>query len=222
MSDTVNSSSCSYVSLNNYNSSSAGMLGSPPERETRPSTVRGYYIVPDYKPIQYNALTHGNAGPSCSGYFNITNGYGADAANCDTKYDFSPCGDGGGDIKEGFNGVTTLPPGASVPRVKSSLNSYNGHTYVSYDPPAYEAVRNPDGSYVQTCLPGYKVGVRQATGKTNCTLDDTHKQTCTSQKDVNGTCKKWTGGLANGASGITKFNTGPLTGYPAHVCCRNI
>ena len=89
MSDTVNGSSCSYTTLNNYNSSTAGSLGSPAYSA---STVKGYYVVPNYSAPGYNALTHGNDTPTCSGYFNVTSAYGANAANCNTQYSQMPCG----------------------------------------------------------------------------------------------------------------------------------
>jgi hypothetical protein len=90
MSDTVNGSSCSYTNLQNYNSSTAGSLGHPAERSVRATTVSGNYVVPNYSAIGYNALTHGEQG-SCSGYFNITSAYGANANNCNTQYSNSPC-----------------------------------------------------------------------------------------------------------------------------------
>ena len=87
MSDTVHGNSCSYTSLSNYNSSSPGTLGAPAYKA---STVVGSYVVPNYSAIGYGALTH-DVAPSCSGYFNITNAYGANAANCGTTYGISPC-----------------------------------------------------------------------------------------------------------------------------------
>jgi hypothetical protein len=88
MADTVNYSSCAYTTLNNYNSSAAGTLGQPAVPAT---TTSGHYIVPNYSAIGYSALTHDTNSPSCSGYFNITNAYGASANNCDTQYSQSPC-----------------------------------------------------------------------------------------------------------------------------------
>lgn len=88
MSDTVNGSSCSYTSLSNYNSSAPGTLGSPAVKR---SSVSGSYVVPNYSAIGYDALTHNNAPPSCNGYFNISNAYGADAGSGKTNYRMSPC-----------------------------------------------------------------------------------------------------------------------------------
>jgi len=81
-------SSCSYTNLSNYNVKSPGTLGTP---AVPPSVVSGYYVVPQYGSIGYDALTHGT-GPSCTGYFNITDGYGPNAGNCNTQYMQSPCG----------------------------------------------------------------------------------------------------------------------------------
>ena len=77
---TVNGSGCSYAILARYNNGSQGM--SPPVPAT---TVSGVYIVPQYSAPGYNTLSHG-AAPSCSGYFNIQNAYGANACSCATKY----------------------------------------------------------------------------------------------------------------------------------------
>ena len=89
MSYTVNGTSCDYVSLENYNSSSAGTLGNPTYMNA--TDVVGHYVVPSYSAIGYNALTHGSNMPSCSGYFNISSAYGANAANCGTQYINSSC-----------------------------------------------------------------------------------------------------------------------------------
>jgi hypothetical protein len=88
MSDSVKGSSCAYANLSSYNSSVPGSLGSPAVPAT---TTSGVYVVPNYSAIGYSALTHDAAIPSCSGYFNISNAYGADAANCNTQYSQSPC-----------------------------------------------------------------------------------------------------------------------------------
>lgn len=86
MSTSVSGASCSYASLNNYNSGgrkkNTGNVGMPSVPATN---VVGSYIVPEYGMIGYNALTHGN-GPSCAGYFDITDAYGKGAANCNTQF----------------------------------------------------------------------------------------------------------------------------------------
>lgn len=45
-----------------------------------------HYNVPNYAPINTNALTHGGAAGQCGGYFDIMAAYGADAGNCVTNY----------------------------------------------------------------------------------------------------------------------------------------
>ena len=103
MSDTVNGLSCTYANLSNYNSTSQGSLGSPP---LRAATVSGTYVVPKYAAIRYDALSHGNVDPSCSGYFRIKGAYGENAANCNTEYMNSDC-TGAANVKETF--VNTPP-----------------------------------------------------------------------------------------------------------------
>ena len=90
MSDTVHNSSCSYVNLQNYNSQYAGTLGKPSVGAAA-RAVSGYYVVPSYSAIGYNALTHGQEQPSCNGYFNITSAYGAGANDCDQQYGNRSC-----------------------------------------------------------------------------------------------------------------------------------
>lgn len=84
----VKGASCSYVPLKDYNSTTPGSLGSP---AVPSATVSGYYVVPNYAAIGYSALTHDASSPSCSGYFNIQDAYGANAAQCNTQYSQSPC-----------------------------------------------------------------------------------------------------------------------------------
>ena len=43
------------------------------------------YLVPNYPPINHNALTHGVVG-NCGGYFNILDAYGSSSGNCTTNY----------------------------------------------------------------------------------------------------------------------------------------
>jgi hypothetical protein len=75
--------SCSYSSLSNYNSGYA--MGVPVEGKV----VTGKYIVPQWAAPSYADWTA--KVPSCSGYADITNAYGADAGKCQTTYRQSIC-----------------------------------------------------------------------------------------------------------------------------------
>lgn len=75
---------CHYGNLGAYNSGYS--LGVPPQGKV----TSGAYIVPTWSPISYNSLS--SKIPSCSGYADITNAYGDDAANCQTTYRTSLCG----------------------------------------------------------------------------------------------------------------------------------
>lgn len=94
----VTGPAAAYAQLGMYNGHVQGGLGSP---YVPPSTAVGNYIVPCYAPITYDSLTHGMA-PSYAGYFNITDGYGKSANNCNTKFVSRlcngqvNCGGGGG------------------------------------------------------------------------------------------------------------------------------
>ena len=88
MSDTVHGASCSYANLSNYNSSSDGTLSSP---AFRAGVSSGHYLVPQYGAVGYQTLTHDSVDPTCNGYFNIQNAYGADADNCNTQFASSDC-----------------------------------------------------------------------------------------------------------------------------------
>lgn len=79
--------SCSYANLGNYND------GYSMQVAPQGKTVTGKYIVPTWSPISYDSLSSG-AG-SCSGYADITNAYGSNAASCQTTYRTSVCGNSG-------------------------------------------------------------------------------------------------------------------------------
>lgn len=87
---------CEYTTLRNYNNVQCGTL-SPPGRVEQPmSHTPGHYVVPNYKPIGYDALTHGhmsngNCNDSAAGFFNITQAYGSGAENCNQQYHQSRC-----------------------------------------------------------------------------------------------------------------------------------
>ena len=76
---------CQYSTLNTYNRTS--FLGNVPP--VPPTTVTGFYVVPDYKSITYNSLV--GAVPSCTGYRNIQSAYGEDAADCNQQYVRKSC-----------------------------------------------------------------------------------------------------------------------------------
>lgn len=86
-STSVTGAACSYASLNNYNNRVPGELNMP---YVPPTTVSGFYIVPNYAPPTYDALTHGGV-PTCAGYFNVMSAYGPTADSCDTQYFKRPC-----------------------------------------------------------------------------------------------------------------------------------
>lgn len=72
--------SCKYNNLGSYNDNSI-----------RPNVNTGYYVVPSWGSIGYNALTHDNQG-SCGGYFNIQSAYGYGSSNCNSPYTNMLCG----------------------------------------------------------------------------------------------------------------------------------
>ena len=76
---------CQYSTLNTYNWTS--FLGNVPP--VPPTTVTGFYVVPDYKSITYDSLV--GAVPSCTGYRNIQTAYGANAADCNQQYVRKSC-----------------------------------------------------------------------------------------------------------------------------------
>ena len=82
---------CGYSTLSHYNN------GGPPGVPV-PDYVRGVsdrYVVPEYGlGFGYNALTHGQNAGTCSGFFNITNAYGRNANNCNTRYVQTLCNGG--------------------------------------------------------------------------------------------------------------------------------
>jgi hypothetical protein len=83
ISGTVNGPFGGYSLLSGYNGHPKGVMGTP---YVPPTTVVGSYVVPCYKPITYDALTHGSGMPSYAGYFDITKAYGQNANNCNTRF----------------------------------------------------------------------------------------------------------------------------------------
>ena len=91
MSEVNSSSACNYTTLGHYNavnpgtveharaSASAHPIGPGGERQ-------GFYIVPTWGAPGYDTLTHGLRAPTCSGHFNISQAYGANAASCNTTF----------------------------------------------------------------------------------------------------------------------------------------
>jgi hypothetical protein len=66
-----------YSALSNYNSQYSIVPVTPNKRCS--------YTVPNYKQIQYDALTHGGLRPTV-GHHNIINAYGSNASNCNLSF----------------------------------------------------------------------------------------------------------------------------------------
>lgn len=82
MSNYSNNSGCGYAQLKS--------CGVAPANLGKPSS--GVMIVPNYSGPSYDALTHGQKTPSCSGYFNITNAYPMNAnGQCNQQYSQLRC-----------------------------------------------------------------------------------------------------------------------------------
>ena len=86
----VNGNSCDYTTLGNYNATSQGTMNQA-RAQAAPQVgpggqQQGIYIVPNYGAPGYDTLTHGRKTPTCSGFFNITSAYGANANNCNTQF----------------------------------------------------------------------------------------------------------------------------------------
>ena len=82
--------SCSYATLNSYNSKPCGTMAVASAEATT-----GYYVVPSYTAPGYDALTHGDKKSKCEGsapgFFNIDQAYGQSAGACNQKYHKSHC-----------------------------------------------------------------------------------------------------------------------------------
>ena len=76
-------SSC-YASLSHYNKA-----GAPVPAVAQ--AVAGAYVVPSFGAPGYDALTHGQKSPTCTGHFDITTAYGKDANKCSTHYTRRTC-----------------------------------------------------------------------------------------------------------------------------------
>mgnify|MGYP006098441211 CR=1 FL=1 len=86
----VTGNPCSYTTLGHYNATSQGTMNQARAQvapKMGPDGQQGVYIVPSYGPgFGYSTLQHGDDKPSCSGFFNITNAYGANANNCNPQF----------------------------------------------------------------------------------------------------------------------------------------
>jgi hypothetical protein len=80
-------SACSFAKLGNYNNANPnhgnGLMNQVPAQMNTLHTS-GLYIVPSYSAPGYDTLTRG--GPSCSGFLNIVDAYGAEAGTCSQQY----------------------------------------------------------------------------------------------------------------------------------------
>ena len=84
-------SGCNFITLGNYNSTNPGTMqhsrvSSSGRQYGLGSIKEDIHIVPVWGAIGFNTLTHGEQAPTCSGHFNISQAYGADAANCNTRF----------------------------------------------------------------------------------------------------------------------------------------
>ncbi len=79
----------SYQTLNTY--SNNGGLKFAGNNIPTATASSGYYLVPDYGNIGYDALTN-SGGPSGNKYFTIKDAYGKNSnESCGTKYNQSAC-----------------------------------------------------------------------------------------------------------------------------------
>ena len=79
------SNSCNYTTLSHYNAVTPGTMQHA-SASSSPVDNQGVYVVPVWGAPGYNSLTHGNQAPTCIGHFNISQAYGANAANCNTRF----------------------------------------------------------------------------------------------------------------------------------------
>ena len=108
MSEVNRFSACNYTTLGDYNDVNAGTM-----EHTRASLSQGQprghpggqdvYVVPVWGAPGYDTLTHGTASGTCSGHFNISHAYGANASSCNTRFVERLCTGNLGDIKEELN-----------------------------------------------------------------------------------------------------------------------
>jgi hypothetical protein len=91
MSEVNSSSACNYTTLGHYNAVNAGTMEHARASQSGHSvgpggTRQGVYVVPVWGAPGYDTLTHGFKAPTCSGHFNISQAYGGNAANCNTRF----------------------------------------------------------------------------------------------------------------------------------------
>ena len=87
----VKTGSQQYAQLGSYY---GGGCSRPIKAPVPMTNVSGYYIVPAYSAIGYQALTAQGRGDSCNAggnYFTIASAYGGEADNCQQQYMGSLC-----------------------------------------------------------------------------------------------------------------------------------
>ena len=104
-------SACNYTTLGHYNDVNAGTMeharaslsqGQPRGHPGGQPRGQDVYVVPVWGAPGYDTLTHGTASGTCSGHFNISHAYGANASSCNTRFVERLCTGNLEDIKEGF------------------------------------------------------------------------------------------------------------------------
>ena len=93
MSEVNSSSACNYTTLGHYNNVNAGTVEHARASSSKDQPLgpggqhkQGVYVVPVWGAPSYDSLTHGNQVGTCSGHFNISQAYGANAGSCNTRF----------------------------------------------------------------------------------------------------------------------------------------
>ena len=109
MSEVNRFSACNYTTLGHYNDVNAGTMeharaslsqGQPRGHPGGQPRGQDVYVVPVWGAPGYDTLTHGTASGTCSGHFNISHAYGANASSCNTRFVERLCTGNLEDIKE--------------------------------------------------------------------------------------------------------------------------
>ena len=125
-------SACNYTTLGHYNDVNAGTMeharaslsqGQPRGHPGGQPRGQDVYVVPVWGAPGYDTLTHGTASGTCSGHFNISHAYGANASSCNTRFVERLCTGNLGDIKEELN-LTSVNE-IELTRVNKEIKYYN-------------------------------------------------------------------------------------------------
>ena len=184
MSEVNRFSACNYTTLGHYNDVNAGTMeharaslsqGQPRGHPGGQPRGQDVYVVPVWGAPGYDTLTHGTASGTCSGHFNISHAYGANASSCNTRFVERLCTGNLGDIKEEFS--STCIPASSPELSNRTMPDLPKLFMVQINNPIFKPNTDPEPCIDSTGkpLPSVLSFINRVGSKGGILYDQTHK-----------------------------------------------